>query len=66
MLHVTPPMGTPDELHKSKELVNEQGFVRVNKDTMQHDDFSNVFAIGDCANSPNSKTAAAVGKTRNI
>lgn len=25
--------------------------------------YSNVFAIGDCANTPNAKTAAAVGKT---
>lgn len=62
MLHVTPPMGAPDVLKKCTDLVNEAGFVNVNKDTLQHVQFSNVFAIGDCSSSPNSKTAASVGK----
>ncbi|XP_013112167.2 sulfide:quinone oxidoreductase, mitochondrial [Stomoxys calcitrans] len=59
MLHVVPPMSTPDELSKCKELVNAAGFVDVDKSTMQHVKYSNVFAIGDCSASPNSKTAAA-------
>ncbi|XP_037933963.1 sulfide:quinone oxidoreductase, mitochondrial-like isoform X2 [Teleopsis dalmanni] len=59
MLHVVPPMSSLDELAKCKELVNEAGFVDVDKDTMQHVTYKNVFAIGDCASSPNSKTAAA-------
>ncbi|XP_073839518.1 sulfide quinone oxidoreductase [Musca autumnalis] len=59
MLHVVPPMSTPTELANCKELVNETGFVDVNKDTMQHVRYQNVFAIGDCSSSPNSKTAAA-------
>lgn len=62
MLHVVPPMGTPNELAQCKELVNEAGFVDVDKCTMQHVRYSNVFAIGDCSASPNSKTAAAAGK----
>ena len=61
MLHVVPPMSTPNELKSCKDLVNEAGFVEVNKDTMQHVRFSNVFAIGDCASTLNPKTAAAVG-----
>lgn len=62
LLHVVPPMSTSNELKACSDLVNESGFVEVNKDTMQHVRFPNVFAIGDCSSSPNSKTAAAVGK----
>lgn len=58
-------MGTPDALRTSTELVNDAGFVTVNKDTLQHTKFPNVFAIGDCSDSPNSKTGAAVGKQPN-
>lgn len=54
-------MSTSDSIRNNRELSNEAGFVEVNKDTLQHVRFSNVFAIGDCANTPNSKTAAAVG-----
>lgn len=59
MLHAVPPMSTPTELAKCQELVNEAGFVEVNKSTMQHLRYNNVFAIGDCSASPNSKTAAS-------
>ncbi|XP_062562129.1 sulfide:quinone oxidoreductase, mitochondrial [Armigeres subalbatus] len=60
LLHVTPPMSAPDALAAATNLVTEAGFVDVNKDTLQHVKFSNVFAIGDCSASPNSKTAASV------
>ena len=54
-------MSTPDELrNNSGDLVNEAGFVNVNKFTLQHKKYPNVFALGDCSSSPNSKTAAAV------
>jgi eukaryotic sulfide quinone oxidoreductase len=60
MLHVVPPMSTPSALREnSGDLVNEAGFVNVNKFTLQHVKYPNVFAIGDCSASPNSKTAAA-------
>lgn len=62
MLHVSPPMSTHEPLRNAKDLVNGAGFVDVNKDTMQHVKYPNVFAIGDCSGSPNSKTAAAAGK----
>lgn len=61
MLHVVPPMGTSNEIKNCKELINEAGYIDVNKSTMQHTKYSNVFAIGDCAGSPNSKTAASIG-----
>lgn len=55
-------MCTPESLRNCEDLVNSGGFVTVNKDTLQHTKFSNVFAVGDCSDSPNSKTGAAVGK----
>lgn len=60
LLHVTPPMSAPDALASCKNLVTETGFVDVDKDTLQHVRYDNVFAIGDCSASPNSKTAASV------
>lgn len=52
-------MGTPAVLSSCSKLVLETGFVDVNKDTLQHNKYNNVFAIGDCSASPNSKTAAS-------
>lgn len=34
----------------------------VNKFTLQHKKYSNIFALGDCANLPTSRTAAAIAK----
>ncbi|KAL3288465.1 hypothetical protein HHI36_002910 [Cryptolaemus montrouzieri] len=59
MLHVTPPMSTPAPLRNNKELSNPAGFADVDPDSLAHNKFPNVFAIGDCSSSPNSKTAAA-------
>jgi len=61
MLHVSPPQSPPEEI-KSSPLANAAGFVEVNQNSMQHARYSNVFALGDVASSPNSKTAAAVRK----
>ena len=36
------------------------GYVDVDKETLQHLKFKNVFSLGDCANLPTSKTAAAI------
>ncbi|KAK7074777.1 hypothetical protein SK128_016877 [Halocaridina rubra] len=60
MLHVTPPMSAPDVLKNCSALVNEAGFLKVNKETLQHEDFPNIFGIGDCTSVPTAKTAAAV------
>ncbi|KAM6119532.1 sulfide:quinone oxidoreductase, mitochondrial isoform 2-T2 [Pterocles gutturalis] len=59
MLHVTPPMGPPDVLINSP-VSDAIGWVDVDKETLQHKKFPNVFGIGDCTNLPTSKTAAAV------
>lgn len=61
MLHVTPPMSTPEVLANNKELANDCGFLDLNKDTLQHVRYPNIFGLGDCGSTPNSKTAAAAG-----
>lgn len=61
MLHISPPMSTPDFLRESKTLVDQAGFLNVNKETMQHTVYPNIFGVGDCTNAPTSKTAAAAG-----
>lgn len=58
MLHISPPMSAPAVV---APLADPQtGFVAVNKETLQHLKYPNIFAIGDCANLPTSRTAAAV------
>ncbi|KAM9570420.1 sulfide:quinone oxidoreductase, mitochondrial-like isoform 2-T2 [Salvelinus alpinus] len=58
MLHVTPPMG-PNPVVKGSSLADEGGWLDVNKETLQHNEYPNVFGIGDCTNLPTAKTAAA-------
>ena len=56
-------MSAPDVLKNSKSpIVDAAGFLDVNKQTMQHAKFPNIFGLGDCTNIPTSKTAAAIGK----
>ena len=59
MIHVTPPQGPIDAVKRSR-LVDPAGFVDVDKHTMQHKKYENIFALGDCSNAPISKTAAAI------
>lgn len=61
MIHVTPPMSAPDII-KSSSLANSAGWVDVDKHTLQHPRYSNVFPIGDCCGLPTSKTGAAIRK----
>jgi len=60
LLHVTPPMSTPDPLATNASLADAAGFLDVNKETLQHNKFPNIFGIGDCTSVPTAKTAAAV------
>lgn len=59
MLHVAPHMSAPNFL-KSSPIADAAGFVDVDKFTLKSNTFENIFALGDCANTPNSKTAAAI------
>ncbi len=61
MIHVTPPMSAPPFIAKSL-LANEEGWVDVDKLTLQHKRFPNVFSLGDCSSLPTSKTGAAIRK----
>lgn len=61
MLHVVPPQSAPDVIKKS-ELALEGNWVSVDKYTLQHVKFPNVFSLGDCSSLPTSRTGAAVRK----
>ena len=61
MLHVTPPQCAPDFISAST-LADEKGWVDVDKFTLQHKRYKNIFGLGDAANTPNGKTGAAVRK----
>ncbi|WP_216827593.1 NAD(P)/FAD-dependent oxidoreductase [Alkalihalobacterium elongatum] len=61
MIHVTPPMG-PHPFIKNSELADENGWVDVDPNTLQHKQFPFVFGLGDSANLPTSKTGAAIRK----
>jgi sulfide:quinone oxidoreductase len=61
MMHVTPPQGAPDFI-KNSPLANEAGWVDVDKHTLQHTKYRNVFSLGDCSSLPCSKTGAAIRK----
>ncbi len=61
MLHVTPPQSAPDFVRKSP-LANADGWVEVDKHTLQHEKYPNVFSLGDASSLPCSKTGAAVRK----
>ena len=59
-LHVTPPMHPPKCLQHStlaKRSGTQRGFVEVDRETLRHKRFGNVFAVGDCAGIPLGKTA---------
>jgi len=61
LLHLTPPQGPPDVI-KSSPLANAGGWVNVDKHTLRHPDFPNVFSLGDVSSLPTSKTGAAIRK----
>jgi sulfide:quinone oxidoreductase len=61
MLHVCPPHRPTPVIAKNKELSDSTGFLTVDKGTLQHVKYPNIFGIGDCTTLPTSKTGAAVG-----
>ncbi|MCO6459742.1 MAG: NAD(P)/FAD-dependent oxidoreductase [Pirellulaceae bacterium] len=61
LLHVTPPMSAPAFIARSP-LADSDGWVDVDKHTLRHARFPNVFALGDCSSLPTSKTGAAIRK----
>ncbi|MBI5309929.1 MAG: NAD(P)/FAD-dependent oxidoreductase [Actinobacteria bacterium] len=61
MIHVTPPQRAPRVVRESP-LANDDGWLEVDKHTLQNPRFPNVFAIGDASSLPTSKTGAAIRK----
>jgi sulfide:quinone oxidoreductase len=61
LLHVVPPQSAPDFIRQS-DLVNAAGWIDVDKHTLRHQKYPNVFALGDAAGTPNAKTGAAIRK----
>ena len=61
MLHVTPPQSAPDFIAKSP-LANDKGWVDIDKYSLQHIRYKNIFGLGDATSTPNGKTGAAVRK----
>jgi sulfide:quinone oxidoreductase len=60
-MHVTPPQSAPDFI-KVSPLAGDKGWVSVDKHTLQHTEYENVFSLGDCSSLPCSKTGAAIRK----
>ena len=68
-LHVVPPMRAVDAVRNSPLAAQAGpmlGWLEVNKDTLQHQRYPNVFGIGDINGTPRGKTAATVKKSAPI
>lgn len=59
MLHVVPPQSAPDVI-KNSPLAGDADWVTVDKHRFKHTQYANVFGLGDCTDTPNSKTMAAI------
>ena len=63
ILHAVPRQSAPDWIKSSPlSTGDENGYVDIDKFTMQHVRYPNVFGLGDAGSSPNSKTGAAIRK----
>lgn len=63
MFHAVPRQSAPDWIKASPLSTGDAlGYVEVDKHTMQHVRYPNVFALGDAGSTPNSKTGAAIRK----
>ncbi len=61
MLHVVPPQSAPAFISQSG-LAEGSGWCDVDKLTLQHKHWPDIFAVGDCCSTPNAKTLAAARK----
>ena len=58
MLVMTPPHSGPKFLEESG-LANDESWLSINKETLVHEKYSNIWGLGDCTNLPISKAGAA-------
>ena len=61
MLHTAPPSVAPKFIQESN-LVNQTKWLDVDKHTMQHNTYANIFGLGDVCGIPTAKTGAAIRK----
>jgi sulfide:quinone oxidoreductase len=67
-IHVVPPMRAPDAI-KNSDLAWQEGpfaaggWLEVDKESLQHRRYKNVFGIGDINGTPRGKTAATIKKS---
>lgn len=59
LLHAV-PVHTPPEFIKVSNLADAGGFLDIDRHTLQHLKYPNIFGTGDSTNLPISKTASAV------
>jgi sulfide:quinone oxidoreductase len=63
VLHAVPRQSAPDWIKASPlSTGDDNGYVDLDKFTMQHVRYPNVFGLGDAGSTPNSKTGAAIRK----
>jgi sulfide:quinone oxidoreductase len=64
MLHLAPPQSAPDFIKESSIAVKDDpfGWVDVDKGTLRHNTFPEVWSLGDVSSLPCAKTGAAVRK----
>jgi len=60
-LHISPAQLAPREIRES-DIGSASGWVPVNKETLQHFQYKNVYSIGDVAQVPMGKTGGSVRK----
>ena len=70
-IHVVPPMRAPDSVKNSDLAAKEGpqaagGWLEVDKGTLQHRRYPNVFGLGDINGTPRGKTAATIKKSAPI
>jgi len=58
MIHVCPPQKAP-EFISAGPLADQHGWVDVDRNTLRHKSYDNIWSLGDVMNAPNAKTAAA-------
>ncbi|MFI7547431.1 FAD-dependent oxidoreductase [Actinoplanes sp. NPDC049599] len=64
VLHTAPPQSAPDWIRNSPlaDPDSPYGYLKADRHTLRHPDWPDVFALGDAANLPTSKTGAAIRK----
>ncbi len=70
-IHITPPMRAPDAVKNSslawqRGSASKGGWVELDKDTLQHTRYPNVFGLGDVAGIPMGKTGGSTRKQYNV